>query len=62
MANKFPKNLFVTRGEDADGCLVPGETLNDHAIVGERVRVAEYELKRVVEITTDAKISTEVGE
>lgn len=53
---KFPKVLYVTReneGEGEDEYLQPREVLDDAAELGAERRVAVYELKEVVVLTTE---------
>lgn len=52
---KFPATLYITRENEGDGndeYLQPREVLNDAAEIGTERRVAVYELKEVVVLTT----------
>lgn len=55
---KFPKTLYITReNEDRsdDEYLQPREALDDAAEIGVERRVAVYELKEVVILTTEVR-------
>lgn len=52
-AKKFPATLYITReNEGDDEYLQPHEVLNEAAELGTERRVAMYELKEVVVLTT----------
>lgn len=54
MKKKFPATLYITRENERTGdeYLQPREEINDAAEIGTERRVAVYELKEVVVLTT----------
>jgi hypothetical protein len=52
---KFPKTVYVkieNEGDEKDEFLNLAESVEEHAEIGEAVRVAVYERKEIVTVTT----------
>jgi hypothetical protein len=61
---KFPDKIFVTVDSPGkeDEVLSCNGTLENFALIGQKVRAAEYKLVRVIEVLGEATITTEIGQ
>lgn len=58
---KLPKQVYIRiEKSGAEEWLSTSEDLNAHAEIGEKQRVGIYKLVKVVEVTTEVKLSEKV--
>jgi hypothetical protein len=56
---KFPKTLYMRTEDDGNAhYFIAAEDLDDHAVIGEKVKVGIYELVETVRLTTLLETST----